>query len=115
MVPLYHPTSQEFRVWSRLDDPAIRDDPRNHSVSPREVLVYSPDFTSAGFTPQRSDRRAFVVMERYGQLGGSQAGPYDHLTPMFRNMKDYNEFVTQLVEVSVYSSSPYRERRCLIV
>lgn len=115
MVPLYHPTSQEFRVWSRLDDPTTRDDPRNHSVSPREVLVYSPDFTSAGFTPQRSDRRAFVVMERYGQLGGSQAGPYDHLTPMFRNMKDYNEFVTQLVEVSVYSSSPYRERRCLIV
>ncbi|KAG8952813.1 hypothetical protein FRC04_003738 [Tulasnella sp. 424] len=98
MVPLYPSDSQEYEIWRLLDSEKHRRDPRNHTVPVREVLFFSPDFTSAGFGSQRSDMRAFVVMDAFDVLRSSDLRPRPNQYPVFRSVQDVLDFALQTVE-----------------
>lgn len=115
-IPLHDSRSHELTIWRHLTEEHRIADHRNHCIPARDVLFYSPDYSSEGFTPEPGDRRVLVVMDHCEPLMRDDwtktAGRIDvnsrRVGPRYPRCCDEAnllDFARQVIEVSAVEAS----------
>jgi len=78
----------------------LRLDPCNRTVPVREILFFSPDFSSAGYTSEESDMRALVIMDRFDVLAERSPPGQDECVeyPLLRSVNDVLDMSLQIIQ-----------------